>query len=278
MSGLPIQAISIEGVSVMSTIEPTSPPPAEANAVPPAEPAASSPLAQAHKATEASGASALNQDGCSSNIAGSHSFPIVLDGQLTVSSASAVDQAQQSAASVSDPCSLVPAEQAKEGLVATTLPALVEAATQLDAPEMNSAKLPGRPFQPGRSGNPLGRPKGSRNRVTRFVEALIEGQGEAIGAKALQIALEGDSPMLREMLHRVAPRRREGTIEFDLPKIETASDARAASTALLDACMRGEVSPNEATQFMGLLTSHVRLVETADLEARVAALENERKK
>jgi hypothetical protein len=180
-----------------------------------------------------------------------------------------LDQAQQPTATVSD-SPLVPAEQPKESsMVGAQLPALLAT---------NSAKLPGKPFRPGQSGNPLGRPKGSRNRVTRFVEALIEGQGEAIGAKAVEKALEGDSPMLREMLHRVAPRRREGTIEFDLPKIETASDARAASTALLDACIRGEVSPNEATQVMGLLTSHVRLVETADLEARVAALETERKK
>jgi hypothetical protein len=37
------------------------------------------------------------------------------------------------------------------------LPALVD--KQLPAPiEINSAKLRGRPFQPGQSGNPLGRP------------------------------------------------------------------------------------------------------------------------
>src|ERR1700716_3313331 len=47
-------------------------------------------------------------------------------------------------------------------------------------------KLRGRPFAPGQSGNPQRRPKGSRNGVTRAVEALIEGQGEALGAKALE--------------------------------------------------------------------------------------------
>jgi hypothetical protein len=30
-------------------------------------------------------------------------------------------------------------------------------------------------FQPGRSGNPAGRPPGSRNKTTLAVEALIEG-------------------------------------------------------------------------------------------------------
>jgi hypothetical protein len=256
----------------MSTFDPISTPPAEASA------AQSPPLARDEQWPETTVASALTEDGHSPDIAGAHSVPVAVDGQSTQSNGSVLDQAQQSAATVSD-SPLVPAEEPKEDLMVTGLPRLMESGAQLPAPvAMNSAKLPGRPFKPGQSGNPLGRPKGSRNRVTRFVEALIEGQGEAIGAKAVEKALEGDSPMLREMLHRVAPRRREGTIELDLPKIETASDARVAATALLDACFRGEVSPNEGTQVMGLLTSLVRLVETADLEARVAALENERKK
>jgi hypothetical protein len=263
----------------MDTIDPTSEPPAQANAASPAQPAASSPSAPAEQSDEASGASLLAQGGQSSEIAGSHSFPPVVDAQSAQLSRSAVDQAQQSAATVSDSSAPVPAAQPKEDSVVTGLPALVELAAHLPAPlEMDSAKQRGRPFQPGQSGNPLGRPKGSRNRVTQFVEALIEGQGEALGATAVQKALDGDSPMLREMLNRLVPRRHARSIEFDVPKIVTAYDARAASTALLAACTHGDISPTEATQFMGLLTSHVRLVETADLEPRLAALEKERKK
>jgi hypothetical protein len=62
------------------------------------------------------------------------------------------------------------------------------------------------------------------------------------------------------------------------PKIVTASDARKASTAVIDACIRGEISPDQATKFQGLLTTHVRLAETADLEPRVTALESERER
>jgi hypothetical protein len=203
------------------------------------------------------------------------SFPPV-DAQSAQSSGSAGDQTQQSAATVSGSSALIPAEQSKEDSLATGLPVLVD--NQLPARvEFNSAKPRGRPFQPGQSGNPLGRPKGSRNRVTQYVEALIEGQGEALGATAVQKALEGDSGLLREMLGRLAPRRNERTIEIDVPRIVTASDARVASTALLAACTGGEISLNEANQFMALLTSHVRLVETADLHTRMATLEKERK-
>jgi len=83
--------------------------------------------------------------------------------------------------------------------------------------------------------------------------------------------------LLRALLDRLWPRHRERGIEFDVTKIVTASDARAASTALLAATARGQISLNEAAQFMGLLMSHVKLIETAGLEPRVDALEKERK-
>ncbi|MGT2482366.1 DUF5681 domain-containing protein (plasmid) [Methylobacterium oryzae CBMB20] len=33
--------------------------------------------------------------------------------------------------------------------------------------------MPGRPFLPGQSGNPQGKPKGLRNKATRAVESLL---------------------------------------------------------------------------------------------------------
>src|SRR5262249_37355242 len=59
--------------------------------------------------------------------------------------------------------------------------------------EQSAQKQRGRPFEPGQSGNPNGRPKGARNLVTRAVEALIDGQGEALAAKAVEKAHQGDS-------------------------------------------------------------------------------------
>jgi hypothetical protein len=87
---------------------------------------------------------------------------------------------------------------------------------------------------------------------------LIDGQGEALGAKAVEKALEGDSPMLRALLGTLVPPRRERTVEFELPKIESAA---------------GELSPHEASEVMGLISTHLRAIEVGELEARVAALE-----
>jgi Family of unknown function (DUF5681) len=146
------------------------------------------------------------------------------------------------------------------------------AAPVLEPSAEQSAQKRGRPFESGQSGNPNGRPKGARNRVTQAVEALIDGQGEALGEKAVEKALEGDSTMLRALLSTLVPRR-ERTVEFELPKIESAADARKASSAVIAACAAGELSPHEATEIMGLISTHVRTIEVAEIEARLTAVE-----
>ena len=79
--------------------------------------------------------------------------------------------------------------------------------------------------------------------------------------------------MLRALLSTLVPLRRERTVEFDLPKIESAADAPKASSAVIAACAAGELSPREARQIMELISTHVRAMEVAQREAHVAALE-----
>src|SRR6202048_3019561 len=172
-----------------------------------------------------------------------------------------------------------PAEASPSGAGSTSAssapPALEEApgaAPGLGPSAEHAAQKRGRPFEPGQSGNPNGRPKGARNSVTRALETLIDGQGEALGAKAVEKALNGDSPMLRALLSTLVPPR-ERTVEFELPKIESAADAVKASSAVITACSAGELSPREASEIMGLISTHVRTIEVAELEARLTALE-----
>lgn len=139
-----------------------------------------------------------------------------------------------------------------------------------DQPNTNGRKTDGT-FAPG---NDLGgRTPGSRNKVTRAVEALLEGEHEALTRKVVQKALEGDMTAMRLCLDRISPPRKDAPVSFELPRIKTAADTVAASTALLDAVAAGEVTPDEAGRVMALLTSHRALVETGDLEQRIAALE-----
>jgi uncharacterized protein DUF5681 len=141
------------------------------------------------------------------------------------------------------------------------------------SPKKTARMQRGRPFKSGKSGNPLGRPKGSRNKTTMAVEALLEGDGEGIARKAVEKALEGDMAALRLCLERLLPPRRDRPVTFELPKIENVNDLVFASSAILKACAAGTLSPGEAVEVMGLISSHVRVVEMTEIEARMTALE-----
>lgn len=55
---------------------------------------------------------------------------------------------------------------------------------------------PGRPFKPGQSGNPAGKPKGVKNRFTVEIKTLVEEALTAAGeaAQAEDVSLQGLSP------------------------------------------------------------------------------------
>ena len=137
-------------------------------------------------------------------------------------------------------------------------------------PRNNAPRTRGKPFE---RGNP-GRPRGARHRTTLAIEALLEGQHEALTQAAISKALEGDTVALRLCLDRIAPARRDAPITFDMPAVRSAEDAVEASASLLAAVADGEVTPDEAGRVMALLTSHKSIVETGELEARIARLES----
>src|SRR3954447_8683346 len=90
-------------------------------------------------------------------------------------------------------------------------------------------------FQKGQSGNPLGKPKGARHRVTVAAETLLEGEAEAITRKAIELAKGGDGPALRLCMDRILPARRDRPIFFNLPPLTKAADAVEANAALVAA-------------------------------------------
>ncbi len=118
-----------------------------------------------------------------------------------------------------------------------------------------------------------GRPKGTRLKVTRAVEELLEGEAEKISRKALDMALEGDTTALRLCLERIAPARKDAPVRFDLPPINTAQEASQAASAVLLAVSEGEITPLEGATVMALVENYRRVLETSEFEARITALE-----
>jgi hypothetical protein len=128
-------------------------------------------------------------------------------------------------------------------------------------------------FAPSRSGNPAGRPKGARNRATAALEKILDGDAEAILNKAVEMAKDGDPTALRLCLDRLIPVRKDRPITFTLPEIETTADLTKATRALMQGVADGEITPSEAAELSKLVDAHLRAIETADIAARLARLE-----
>lgn len=140
-----------------------------------------------------------------------------------------------------------------------------------------AGKQRGRPFEKGRSGNPSGRPQGSRNKVTLAVEELLDGQAETLTQKAVDMALEGDTTAMRLCLERLCPPRKDRPVSFALPSIESSADAKDAMAALVTAVAGGDVTPTEAQTVAAVIEVQRRVMETEDHEKRLRALEEKGK-
>ena len=122
------------------------------------------------------------------------------------------------------------------------------------------------------AGNP-GKPRGTRHKATQAVLALLDGEAEALTRQAVTMALGGDGAALRLCLERIAPPRRDAPVTFELPPMQSASDAAKAAGAVLEAVATGDLTPTEGAHIMGLVENYRRTLETSELEKRLRALE-----
>ena len=117
--------------------------------------------------------------------------------------------------------------------------------------------------------NPGTRP-GTRHRATTAAMALLEGEAEAPTRRCVELALAGDTTALRLCLERLLPKSR--AVRLPLP-LRTLADLEAATDAVSDALADGTVVLDEVATLAGLIETRRRLLETAELERRLAALE-----
>jgi hypothetical protein len=136
-------------------------------------------------------------------------------------------------------------------------------------PRKNAKTTRGRPFT---AGNP-GRPKGSKNMVTRAVETLLEGEAEALTRKAIDLALGGDVTALRLCMERISPPRKGRELSLEMPQLSTPIDIASALGVVVHAVSIGKIDIHEAAALAGVLELQRRALETVELEVRLKALE-----
>jgi hypothetical protein len=106
-----------------------------------------------------------------------------------------------------------------------------------------------------------------------MAEALIDGSGELLVKKCVEMALGGDAAAMRLVMERLCPPRRERPVNLSMPKINAASDLIAAASALTEAAADGEITPGEAASLSQLIANTAKAVETFELADRLARLE-----
>lgn len=128
-------------------------------------------------------------------------------------------------------------------------------------------------FAKGKSGNPSGRPPGSRNRASLVVEALMEGEAERLSRKAIELAFEGNVVALRLCLERIAPARRGHLIKLDIGSARTLAELAQAQSQVLERMAKGDLTVEEAADAARAIEAVGSAYERRELEARLVALE-----
>ena len=126
-------------------------------------------------------------------------------------------------------------------------------------------------------GNP-GRKPGARHRVTRAVEALLDGEAEALTRRAVELALAGDTTALRLCMERIAPAVKGRTVELELPELKTNADILAARIAIIAAASEGAIDLEVAESLTRLVSGHAEALKILELETRLAAIEQRQKR
>ena len=135
--------------------------------------------------------------------------------------------------------------------------------------ERNPQCVRGRPFEKGNGG----RRPGSKNRTTLAAEALLKGEEVELVRKAIELAKDGDTQMLKFLLDRILPKER--SVHVDLPEVDCAFDAVNAMGAIIAAAGAGQIALSEAVALASLLGAYARIMNVAELEERLENFEKE---
>jgi hypothetical protein len=151
---------------------------------------------------------------------------------------------------------------------------MIERVRRLSASSLaDRSSARGRPFK---QGNP-GRPPGSKNKTTKMLEELVEGEAEKLTRKLLELALAGDVRCLHYCVDRLYPQRRGRPLDLQLPKINGVNDIPSAMGAIATGVNEGNISVEEASHLVRFLESYANVFAVNDFAMRLQNVESQMK-
>ena len=133
----------------------------------------------------------------------------------------------------------------------------------------NQTKNRANRFKPGQSGNPAGRPKGS-GLVGQLRQQLSDAAPDIV-AKLIESAKAGDSTAMRVVLEKLIPNQKPQLPPLAISIPDGSLLERA--NAVLDAAIKGDISPDQGAAIISMGNEIARLKEYEELEKRLIVLE-----
>jgi hypothetical protein len=122
-------------------------------------------------------------------------------------------------------------------------------------------------FVKGQSGNPAGRPKGSKH---RYGLEILERNARPLLQQIIDRALGGDLKALEICADRLWPKVKPTSKTVEL---QVAGSLGDQGQEVLKAAITGQIGTDEANALMATLTAQAKLLEVSELITRVEALE-----
>jgi hypothetical protein len=114
------------------------------------------------------------------------------------------------------------------------------------------------PFAKGQSGNPAGRPVGSRNKFTREMQDDLEESGPLVVQRLLELAGEGNMSAMRQCLDRLMGKHRPSAVV--LPAPDSPNYIMDALTEIHRALGAGEIATDEASRLVDFVGRTTRVL------------------